>query len=360
MSPAVVHVTKGKLDLRSLSTFGLNSKPNTTNPIGYFGTGMKYAIAVLLRKHVSIEMYIDGRRWTFEVIPSDFRGKKVEEIFLVRHKKVLPSSRIKLPFTTELGKNWQLWQAFRELHSNTLDEKGVTTVDDPSSVMYKPNHTVIIVYGQEYVDEYLARDKTFLPEGLKQRDGSESIQVFDAPSAHVYYRGIRILDLKEEERSTLTYNILSPLELTEDRTVKDEWTVRYAIQNYIASSEDKDLIRKAITAPKKSFENRLSYLYTAPSPIFKEVAIEEEESPDIHSDAKELAEASKPKEPMRQSDDWQKDLIKALKENNVSWIYSLVASNRVALTKVLEDSIQSYSSNSIEETFDDTEDAIPY
>ena len=56
MSPAVVHVTKGKLDLRSLSTFGLNAKPNTTNPIGYFGTGMKYAIAVLLRKHVSIEM----------------------------------------------------------------------------------------------------------------------------------------------------------------------------------------------------------------------------------------------------------------------------------------------------------------
>lgn len=336
---AVLHITKGKLDLRSITTFGLNSKPNTSNPIGYFGTGLKYAIAVLLRNKIPIEIIIDGRLWTFEVAPSDFRGKKVEEIFLVRHKKLLPSTTIKLPFTTDLGKNWKLWQAFREIHSNTLDEKGSSVIFDPSSdssLLYRPNHTTILVKSQEYVEEYLSRDKTFLPEGLSMRTGSDSIQVFDAPSEHVYYRGIRIMDLKEEERSTLTYNILSSLELTEDRTVKDEWDVRYRIQNYLASTESKEIVSKAITAPEQSFERRLSFSYAPKSATFMEVVTEQKNAENLHPDAKSIAIVEERKKTLESSGHWIDRLISAIESEDSTRITTIIYARSFEVRKALE------------------------
>lgn len=354
---AVLHITKGKLDLRSITTFGLNSKPNTSNPIGYFGTGLKYAIAVLLRNRIPIEIIIDGRLWTFEVAPSDFRGKKVEEIFLVRHKKFLPSTSVKLPFTTELGKNWKLWQAFREIHSNTLDEKGVTTLGSPSAYqqIYKPKHTVIIVKGQEYVEEYLSRDKTFLPEGLSMRTGSDSIQVFDAPSEHVYYRGIRIMDLKEEERSTLTYNILSSLELTEDRTIKDEWDVRYRIQNYLASTESKEIVSKAITAPEQSFERRLSFNYAPKSATFMEVVTEQKNAENLHPDAKSIAIVEERKKTLESSGHWIDRLISAIESEDSTRITTIIYARSFEVKKALEQ-----YKEADEARMKETEDDIPF
>jgi hypothetical protein len=45
---SLVFRTPGVLDLRALTTFGMSSKPNSTSPIGIFGTGLKYAVAVMV------------------------------------------------------------------------------------------------------------------------------------------------------------------------------------------------------------------------------------------------------------------------------------------------------------------------
>ena len=60
-----------------------------------------------------------------------------------------------LPFTTELGKNWEVWQAYRELHSNTLDESGVITDKKVH------NDTVIEVEGSAIEKEYADRASIF-------------------------------------------------------------------------------------------------------------------------------------------------------------------------------------------------------
>jgi hypothetical protein len=258
---AVVFKTKGKLDLRSITTFGLNAKPESENPIGYFGTGLKYAIAVLAREKIPVTFWIGGKQWVIEKDPSTFRNKEFDELYICSTTiGGLIKKRIKLPFTTEFGKNWELWQVFRELHANTLDEKGETfTIEEDKDLFGNSvkGWTYIIVESQAFYDTYLDRDKTFLKDGLRQRTSTDKIQVFDAPSRSIYYRGIRVYDFPKDETSELTYNILAPIELTEDRTAKSEWEIQDKISRYITSEAPQDQIKKVITT--QGYERRLYY-----------------------------------------------------------------------------------------------------
>ena len=81
----VVFKTQGSLDLRAVTTFGINSKPNSQSPIGFFGTGLKYAIAVLVRSGAGITIISDGKKHTFNLIQDTFRDKEFAyDLFLYK------------------------------------------------------------------------------------------------------------------------------------------------------------------------------------------------------------------------------------------------------------------------------------
>jgi hypothetical protein len=272
----VVFQTPGLIPLESFTTFGVNAKPMSTSPFGYFGTGLKYAIAVLLRTGHKVVLWRGNDKYTFYVRQQDFRGKGFD---FVRMKKErwLPSFLAwagpkyeQLPFTTELGKNWELWQAFRELESNTRDENGQTFVTEQlGPPMHGVDTTQFCVYGSRFEDEFHDRERHFLPDGLSQRE-DVGIQVIDRPSRHIYYRGVRIMDLKEE--AEYTYNFLQTVELTEDRTAKYPYQLEQAIAQLIRTSNDEGYVNRALRT--RGFEGSINhgYGYGAPSPIFMSVA----------------------------------------------------------------------------------------
>ncbi len=109
----------GKIDIRLITTLGVNVK-ESDNPIGYFGTGLKYAIAVLLREKQKVEIWSGTERIAFEIRPDTVRGKSFGFIWLGTARSPWQC----LGFTTELGKNWTLENAYRELYSNCMDEGG--------------------------------------------------------------------------------------------------------------------------------------------------------------------------------------------------------------------------------------------
>lgn len=272
---SIVHATPGLLDIRAITTFGLHAKPGTDTPIGKFGTGLKYAIATLVRKGCKVRLFIGETEYEFYTKPGDFRGVEFSQVMMRKRRGLVSRwSAEKLPFTTEHGKFWQMWQAFRELHSNTLDEGGKTGIYDnyPLDKEALHDHTTFLIDGQEYVQAYYDRDKTFLPGALTKREGDDRVQVFNEPSNHIYWRGIRVFDL--EKPSVYTYNILENMELTEDRTLKYVWDAQSKIAAYVARSKDERLINAVVTADnKKFFEGRLDfdYAYESPSQQFKDV-----------------------------------------------------------------------------------------
>jgi hypothetical protein len=61
----LVFETPGLIDLRAFTVMGFNAKPATENPIGYFGTGLKYAISVLCRLGTKPVVWIGQDKYTF-------------------------------------------------------------------------------------------------------------------------------------------------------------------------------------------------------------------------------------------------------------------------------------------------------
>ncbi len=269
---SIVHVTPGLLDIRGFTILGLHAKPRTDTPIGKFGSGLKYAVATLVRLGCKVQVFIGGVEYEFYTKSSDFRGVEFQQLMMKKRKGIFSKwTYTELPFTTEFGKFWKAWQAYRELESNTRDENGSTfVVNDPFDTN-DTNTTIIVVTGEPYEEAYRNRDQVFLPEALTKRVGDDAVQVFNEPSKHLYWRGIRVYDL--DKPSIYTYNILADLELTEDRTIKYMFYAHSHIAGFIARTKDTRLINAVVSAPDSQFEAKLDfdYAYTSPSAEFSEV-----------------------------------------------------------------------------------------
>lgn len=255
---AVIHRTPGLIPIEAFTVAGLSAKPNSNSPIGKFGTGLKYAIAVLVRMDISVTVFIGQTEYVFYKTKKQFRGKDYEAIRMKKRSGLMAKwSYHDMPFTTEYGKYWELWQVFRELHANTLDEDGMTFAGERNHQVMPPNETWFVIEDSRYVDVYHERDRIFLPEGKVVRE-DEAIQVIDKPSNYIYFRGMRVMDLKKPAQ--YTYNFLEDVSLTEDRTVKWPHMVEARIVGFMQECEDKAFIRKTVaTPPKDSYEGSLHH-----------------------------------------------------------------------------------------------------
>ena len=253
-----IFTNDGLIDLLAVSTFGVNVKTNQ-NPIGYFGTGLKYAIAVILRNNGKITLYRGKQLLSFTVKSTDIRDKAFNLVCMNGRP---------LGFTTELGKNWEMWQAFRELYCNTMDENGnVFTSHEFSAAANGKDKTTFVIDSEEMANCYIDRSKIVL---LSQpRHATALIELHDGPTNYIYYRNIRV---HAGARPYLhTYNLMGKQDLTEDRTLASTWRVDDYIGGLILASADANFIKTCLTAPEGTAERALRLDSGAPSPTFIEV-----------------------------------------------------------------------------------------
>jgi hypothetical protein len=346
----IIFRTPTQLDMRAITVFGINSKPNSKSPIGFFGTGLKYAISVLVREKQDVRIYIGDKSYRFYTKDEDFRDKSFNFVYMDRSDRLLFKQTERLPFTTELGKNWELWQAFRELHSNTLDEGGDTeNVDDFDTsggggelqclIGSNEGHTLITVDGNAFDQVYHDIDNIFHPKASRNRTDAP-LEYWHEPSKYLYYRGMRVMEL--EKPSLLTYNILADLELTEDRTAKYSWQAEGIIRDYVLK-EDKDLefLRAIVDAKEGSYEHRFDYKssYQMPSRAFSAYVAS---SPLSTPDAKEHARRYDPvTREAENSKPWQQKLMDSISADDDSYRTArLCSENREELFGLLKLSVE--------------------
>lgn len=260
----VVFENPGELDILALKTFGVSVK-EVENPIGFFGTGLKYAIAVLVRNGNRLTVDTGGVTYSFLPESKAIRGSNFQVIRMVNETE--GTSEV-LGFTTHLGANWSLWQAYRELHSNCLDEGGRVYSTDKTPIPF-PGSTYITVHGSDFHDVYLRRSEIFLelpPElriGIGKSPYGPEVEFWDKPSQHLYYRGIRVWTFPKT--GLFTYNIVGKVELTEDRTLKDTHALSMYLPESVVFSASKSevkkisLIRRILLASEESIENQWSW-----------------------------------------------------------------------------------------------------
>jgi len=239
----IIFENDGLIDKRSITTFGISSK-ETDSAIGYFGTGLKYAIAVLLRENISITICVGDERLCFTKEREAVRVDEFDFIYMNGER---------LAFTTELGKTWELWQAFREIYSNCLDESG--TIYEARSFSAKEECTVISVEGSAFADIFYNKNDIFLESSpIYSKNG---IEVHSGEGKYLFYKGVRVAELVTP--TIYTYNIKTHITLTEDRTIKYIQTAFQKISELAITCGDESIIKSICTASKRFAEHDLDF-----------------------------------------------------------------------------------------------------
>lgn len=248
--------TPGLIPLEAFDTMGISAKVGD-HPIGRFGTGLKYAVAVVLREGGTIRLFRDGTEYEFYLSKMDFRGKEFQRVKM-RRKNGLGKwlTGRTMPFTTQLGHDWKLWQAYRELESNTRDEGGTTVVVSDEDSGGWEQGTLIEVSCPGFA-ECVDGESVFLDgDRLTRVFRSPKVDIYDAPSKYLYYRGIRVYELRYP--SLFTYDFgEGVVTLTEDRTIGNLWSVMWDLAYTIQTKvEDPAVLDRILSkSDVASFEN---------------------------------------------------------------------------------------------------------
>lgn len=263
----LVFSNQGEIDPRLITTMGVNVKEGET-AIGYFGTGLKYAIAVVLRLGGQISIRSGEREFEFALVPETIRGKEFQFLEMVEVGSQAPCW--KLGFTTELGKNWHPWMAYRELWCNAVDEGGRVSVgeSDPTPM---PGQTDVVVRCKELLEAHYTRGDFILTS--KPLWEHRDIDVHPGPGTGVFYRGILVCELPNSSRHV--YNIKSRLQLTEDRTAST-WQVTNLIGQAMVQCQDAQVLREALSASESMECKDMDWNWFAQQPSREFLGVMEE------------------------------------------------------------------------------------
>lgn len=251
--------SKGLIDPLCITTIGVSVKEGD-NPIGFFGTGLKYAIAIILRERGAISIYRGKEEFKFTARQTTIRG--------AQHDIVCMNNR-DLGFTTALGKQWEVWQAFREIECNTLDEGGYSIEGEG---VLRADHTTIRI-NLAAMDECFRNRAKYFISGKPTYSTPEADFHSDCPSG-VYYRGVRVADSVTQHPMHFRVNLKEKLELTEDRTPRSSYDAIATIARAVQKSTDKAFIEAWLTTGHETGENTLdlSWAFVTPTPEFLSVA----------------------------------------------------------------------------------------
>lgn len=253
MEDRVVFHTPGKFDTDFLKLFGVSAK-ETANPIGRFGTGLKYAIAILLREKQEVRLFIEDTVYHFYVQSDTKRGKEFEFVWMKSFKDGDVIGNERLPFTTDYGKDWKLWMAFRELYSNTMDENGTVELAEsyPETAF---EETAFVVTGQEFLQVVKEKEDVFLPS--KPINKTAYVDIHEGQTKAVFNRGIKVGEF--EKPMMHRYDITGYAFLSEDRQLQSEGWFNGEFADSITRSNDNKLIEQIVTAPKNFHESTINF-----------------------------------------------------------------------------------------------------
>ena len=236
-----VFYNEGLIDLTFLHIHGLSIKD--VGAIGQFGTGVKYAIAGVLRNGGKITLHRGLDTYEFDTVEREVRGQMHHRVIMADLGELGDVPQIgDLPFTTDLGKHWEPWMLFRELLSNARDEGGNyqrTGICEPQE-----GHTKFVVECALFDDVEREKDKYFLINSSIRSTkiaSGEVIAIYknDLHSPQkgcAFYKGIRVLD-----GLGCTYELFGEMwraELSEDRQLASAYEIGLLAQKLLDSGDD--------------------------------------------------------------------------------------------------------------------------
>lgn len=190
----------GLLDIRLIALMGGSTKSADHTKIGQFGTGLKYAIAYLVRHEVKFKLFVGEEEVLFESKDENISGKYFKEIYC---------NGKSMNITTHYGYQWKAWEALREIYCNSLDEGGTIkqVVNSEKGLTGKTNTTTFYIELNKEINDvnqnwgqYFYKDKPLF------EDANVAIYLNPGETLKLYKNGVLIQE-SEYYKSLFTYDL---------------------------------------------------------------------------------------------------------------------------------------------------------
>lgn len=249
MDKYLILKSNGELEPNALILMGASTKRDDEGKIGMFGTGNKYALAYLLRNNYDLKIFSGEKPIEIMTEVVTLKDHSYKQVYINEQ----PTS-----ITTELGKDWELWNAIRELYSNAVDE-GILSfdlVDEKDIPVPSPESTQIVIKADDNLQKlYKEKEKYFLSkEQIEERViDSDSyygqvIKKDEVSPLIIYLNGIRINQLSDETMSIFDYNITQKdSDLIDERRIIKDFYKEYFPAVLQAKSNNEEMIDMVIS-----------------------------------------------------------------------------------------------------------------
>jgi len=225
----------GIIETQALHLVGASSKRNDSTKIGQFGSGNKYALAYLLRNGYEVKIFAGMNEIKVETRSEKFRDIDFNIIYLNGERTSI---------TTDMGKDWEFWQAIRELYCNALDEGGcsmdfVQTIQPTESEthFYIDTHKDIMEFVTNF-DNYFATNKKVLFE-------CESGRILEKSgiTANIYRKGIKCFITTKNSKYDYDFTSMS---INENRLVNYSWQIEEKIWDLLFQCDNEEVIMQVL------------------------------------------------------------------------------------------------------------------
>lgn len=227
----------GEIETNSFELIGASTKRNDETKIGFFGSGLKYSIAFMMRSNIDFKIFSGTKEMVFTTKSESLKEQTFDRICI----NGIPTS-----YTTTMGPTWEYqWFVLREIYCNAIDEGTCQLVKSTDTVSPSEGKTRIYIELTDKLQEVISNwDKYFSDERepsfivpqvhtsyLSSKVSDQEIKVYRKTNGSLFRKGVMIYT---NEKYLFDYEV-SHADINEDRTAKNAHAVSYCFVSMMAS-----------------------------------------------------------------------------------------------------------------------------
>jgi hypothetical protein len=253
MTKYILIQNDGEIETNSFELIGASTKRGETGKIGFFGSGLKYSIAYMMRNNIDFKVYSGIRELKFTTTPEALKEQSFDRICI----NGKPTS-----YTVTMGPTWKEdWFVLREIYCNALDESSCQLIKSTETVQPSIGKTRIYIELTKKLksvignwDRYFSDERTPLfttnkiyTSNFGNEDGRESVRhqlvkVYNKKHGVIYRRGINV-----GEKTNMLFDYeLEFVNINEDRTARNMNFISYMFADMAGQLDNEDWVKSIL------------------------------------------------------------------------------------------------------------------